>query len=353
MGEVVKRRARLIIASFAFVALLVWLLRSGSLPLLPPEGTLASLKLPAFLAFVALMLVHMVVRYARCWLLIAPITPVPMSRIMIINGIAGALITFLPFRVGEMARPAMLREKGKLSIMNVTGTVAAERILDGVVFSALLLLGLALADPRLPLAEHVGGLPISASLVPRAARLASTGFACAFVVMVVFYRWRAFARRITDAALGIVSKRFAERIASMIERLSDGLRFLATPRHSIPYIVITILSVAAHVWAIDLLADAVGIPELTFAQSAVVVGVLALGFAMPNAPGFFGAVQLAMYAGLAVYLDPAKVVHEGAAMVFLFYVTYLGIIVLLAAFGLAADYAQPARVADAESSSSL
>jgi hypothetical protein len=343
----VKRHTRLVLASIAVIGALVWVMRSGSLPLLPPAGTLSALDLSEFVGFVVLMLAHMVVRYGRCQLLLAPIRRVPLSRIMIINGIAGALITFLPFRVGEMARPAMLREEGKLSIMNVTATVAAERILDGLAFSALLLLGLALAEPRLPLAEHVGGLPISASLVPRAARLASIGFTCAFVVMVVFYRWRAFARRTTEAVIGVVSRRVAERIAGMIERLSDGLRFLTAPRHAVPYVVITLLSIAAHVWAIDLLAEAVGIPELTFAQSSVVVGVLALGFAMPNAPGFFGAVQLAMYAGLAVYIAPTKVVHEGAAMVFLFYVTYLGIILLLAALGLAADYAQPRRAPEA------
>ncbi len=41
-----------------------------------------------------------------------------------------------------------------------------------------------------------------------------------------------------------------------------------------------------------------------------------------------------MYAGLAVYLAPESVAREGGVFVFLFYVTYLGIIVLQAGLAL-------------------
>jgi hypothetical protein len=284
------------------------------------------------------LLLHMVLRAGRTWFLLAPIAHVPLGRVLVINGIAGALVTFLPFRLGELSRPVMLREKGKLSAGAVTGTVGAERILDGVMFSGLLLLGLALTQPHELGTEKVGGLPVSAALVPRAAQIASIIFSVAFAAMVVFYRWRAFARRLTERVLGIVSKGFAEKVAGLMERLSDGFKFLTNVRHAGPYVAVTVIAVLLHVWAMEVLAHAVGIPELTFMQSCVVVGVLALGFATPNAPGFFGAVQLALYAGLAVYIRPTKVVHEGAAMVFIFYVSYLGIVILGAAAGLAAEY---------------
>jgi hypothetical protein len=62
--------------------------------------------------------------------------------------------------------------------------------------------------------------------------------------------------------------------------------------------------------------------------------VLGLAFALPNAPGFFGTIQLALYAGLAVYVTPNQVVTEGAALVFLFYVSYLSQVVLITVGGL-------------------
>jgi len=251
--------------------------------------------------------------------------------------VAMALITLLPLRLGEVSRPALLREKGKLSAWAVTGTVGAERIIDGLVFSLLLLAGLAIARPADQLPDHIGSLAIPAAVVPRAATIAGAGFAAGFALMLLFYFQRALARRL-GGVVGVVSKPLALRITEIIERLSDGLRFLTQLRYAGPYLFLTLLAVWAHVWAIDALGDAVGIAELTFTQSCVLVGVLALGFAMPNAPGFFGQVQLAVYAGLAVYLAPEQVVGPGATMAFLFYVTYVGLVFGLAGLGLLIGY---------------
>jgi uncharacterized membrane protein YbhN (UPF0104 family) len=107
--------------------------------------------------------------------------------------------------------------------------------------------------------------------------------------------------------------------------------------------------IASQVWALDQLADAVGLPELTFAQTMVVIGVMALGFTAPNTPGFFGVIQLSLYCGLATYIAPAKVANEGAAFVFLFYVVYLLNVTLLAAIALVIE----AFVARRESAGSV
>jgi hypothetical protein len=332
------RYLRPLAASLALAGGLAWVMKSGGLPFLPPKGTLAKVELLPFVGFVLGMLSQLLIRLGRVQFLLAPVARVPFWKVMVINGISIALITFLPLRLGEVTRPAMLREKGKLSAMAVTATVAAERILDGIVFSLMLLLGLWVAEPHLPLPTHIGDLPLSAALVPRAARLASVGFTGAFVLMVIFYVWRDFARRLTLRVVGAVSRTLAEKVANLLSHLSDGLKFLSNLRHALPYLAVTLIAIFAHVWAIQLLADAAGLPELTLAECSVIVGVLALGFAVPNAPGFFGAIQLALYAGLAVYIDPNKVAHEGALFVFLFYVTYLALIIVVALVALVSDY---------------
>lgn len=336
-GGFVRRHAGRLGASLALAAAFGWVLHRGGLPYLPPAGTLERVDPLCFTGFVLGMLFHMLTRHGRYHFLIASVARLSMRRIMTINLIGMAFITFLPFRLGEFARPAMLRQKGHLSAWAVMGTVAAERILDGVVFSAMLLFGLALATPQEPLPERIGTLPISAAIVPRVGLLASVGFCLAFAVMAAFYFYRSFARSVTEKVVGVVSRPLAEKLADVVERVSDGLRFLVNFRHTLPYLGVTIVSVAGHVWAIQLLAQAVGLPGLSFAEAMVVVGVLALGFAAPNAPGFFGSVQFALYAGLAVYVAPEKVIHEGAALVFLFYVTYLGLVVVLAAVAAVVD----------------
>jgi glycosyltransferase 2 family protein len=201
----------------------------------------------------------------------------------------------------------------------------------------MLLFGLFLAEPASPLPERVGDLPISAAIVPRAGMLASIGFGAVFVVMVIFYRFRKFSIRVTEKVFGLVSAKLGARIAELVGRVSDGLRFLADARTAVPYTVITIGCLVAHVWGVQLLAYAVGLDEVTFAQAMVMVGMLALGFATPNAPGGFGAVQLALYAALAVYVAPARVVHQGGALVFLFHASYLALIVIIALLSLLAE----------------
>lgn len=338
-----RRNIRAAIVSFLLVGAFVWILGRGGLPLFPPAGWLQSLKPVYFTAFCAGMVFNMLTRFARCHFLIAPLAKIPFRRTMTINAIGMALITYLPLRLGEMARPAMLREKGSLSAWAVTGTVGAERILDGIVFSAMLLVGLAVAHPQDPLPDHVGAFQVPVSVVPRTAQLAALFFGVCFAIMACFYWLRAWARRTTERVVGIVSPKLAHRLADIVERLSDGLRFLTNFRYSVPYLVVTLISVGSQVWAIEQLATAVGLPELTFMQATVVIGVMALGFSAPNAPGFFGVVQLALYCGLATYIAPDKVAQEGAVFVFLFYVVYLLNVTLLAAIALLVEFfANPA-----------
>ncbi len=328
------RNVRAAIVSAVLIAAFVWVLSSGGFPLFPPAAAWAKVQTAGVLLFISLMFVNLLTRFARCHFLYAPLATIPFRRTMTINAIGLAAITYLPLRIGEFVRPAMLRDKGSVSAWAVTGTVGAERILDGIVFSGILLLGLAMASPQVPLPDHVGSLPVPVWLVPRSASIASLVFVVAFVVMAAFYWFRAQARRLTELAVGLISKPLATRLADIVERLSDGLRFLTNVRYSLPYLLVTLFSVFSLVVAVEVLADSVGLAELSISQSMVVLGVLALGFTAPNAPGFFGVVQLALYMGLATYVAPDKVAKEGSVLVFIYYATYLLAVTLLAVIAL-------------------
>ena len=337
-----KRYGRTILGSLAVVGAFIYVMNRGALPIFPDKDAYAAVAWGPVAIFFLGFGLHAVVRVTRTYFLVRPLAPVTLRRIVIINGIALALITFLPFRLGEVYRPAMLRKDGTLSAWEVAGTVFAERIIDGFLYSMLLLLGLVFAKPHEPVPTHIGSLPVPASIVPRVAQFASLGFGVAFLGLVVAYRFRGFARRVTEATVGLVSAKLGRTLADVVERTANGLGFLKHPRSSVPYVGITIFAATLHVWAIDSLAQGVGIPEVTFAQAAVVTGVLALGFAFPNAPGFFGAAQLALYAGLANYVAPERVVHEGSVLVFIFYFSFLGYIVLCALFSLVLASFSPA-----------
>lgn len=337
-----RRHAPAVLGSLALLGTFLWILRAGALPVVPRREDLARVEPWGVTWMILLLAFSTVLRLGRYAFLIAPIAVIPMRRVLSISSISLALLTLLPFRLGELARPAMLREKGKVSGWAVTGTVGAERIIDGIVLSGALLIGLALGEPHYPLPERIGDLPVPAALVPQAARVAVLIFGGAFLVMNAFYWWRGFARRITERALGLVSRHFASRVADAVERLTEGLRFLPDLKNAGLFLLATLVAMFAQIWGISLLSRAVGLPELSIAESTVVLGVLGLGFALPNAPGLFGSFQLALYAGLAVYIAPERVVREGSVFVFIFYVAYIAHVLLFALWGIFAESRTPA-----------
>jgi glycosyltransferase 2 family protein len=328
-----RRHAPLLVAATCLVLGFGWILKRGALPLWPPAGTLARVDWVKASVAVAALVASTQLRFARYTFLISSIVRLPMRRLMAISNIAGALVSFLPFRLGEFARPAMLREKGRISGLAVAGTVGAERMIDALLFGLMLLLGLSLAVPREPVADHVGTLRIPA-VVPWVAWLMTGVSLAAFAAAAAFYWLREAARAATEAIIGIFSKRLGVLVASAVERASHGFAFLTNVPRTAQFLAVSVFALFLHVLGLRILASAVGLSEVTLTQAAVLTGVLGLAFALPNAPGFFGSVQMALYAGLALYVHPDRVITEGAAFVFLFYLSYLGMTVIGSLIGL-------------------
>jgi uncharacterized membrane protein YbhN (UPF0104 family) len=118
--------------------------------------------------------------------------------------------------------------------------------------------------------------------------------------------------------------------------LAGGLRFLRDRSAAASFGLLTIvywLMSAAGVW---FLLWASGVPAPTFGHSLVILGVLGLGLVVPNAPGFFGTFQIAVYSAMVLFYPLAKVTLAGSAFVFLLYVLQIVSVVVLggAAFAL-------------------
>lgn len=313
-----------LLASLVVAATFAWLLRAGKLPVLPPKESFAHVKWWTLGVYFVLWSTVHVIRSVRWKFLLEPLEPVPMRRILGVSFIGFAAIAFLPLRTGEAVRPLLIRKKG-LSGWAATGTIAAERIIDGLVLTILLLVALFLSTPQSPLPDRIGDLPISPSIVPRAAYGALAMFATAFLVMGIFYAQRTWARRVTERTLGIFSPKLGHWVADKVEHVADGLRFLPNLRYSVPFVGATVLYWLLNAAGIQLLAWGTGFTDFSYTEACVTIGVVALGILVPNAPGFFGAYQLSFYAALAVYYPPDLVMTAGAACVLLVYVSQLAI----------------------------
>lgn len=319
-----RRHGVKLVLSLMLGAGLALLLKRGGLPLAPPASAFSAVKPWVVVVYVSsLLLVHLF-RAVRWRHLLRPVGHASTRSVLAVSWIAFGAILLSPLRSGEIVRPYLITRRSDVRFWEATGTVGAERVIDGLVLSLMLFVGLQLAVPQSPLPDHVGSLPVPVERVPQAAYGALVLFTSAFAVMGTFYFARTFARRATFAIIGLVSRELAAAFARVVERVADGLRFLPSPRHTIPFLLETAAYWGINVCGVALLAWGSGLTGITITQAMVTVCCVGVGILVPAGPGYFGAFQLSAYMALAMYFSEAMLLGPGAAFVFLLYVTQCG-----------------------------
>ncbi len=301
--------------SLALGGLFAWIASRSGVPTVPPRAAFAHVASWAVPVYAASLLVTHFLRAARWRHLIAPVKRLPLREVILLNWVGFFAIFALPMRLGEMARPALTKVRQRVPISVGLGTIAAERVIDGLVTS-LCVAWAVLALPRVatsdPIAHRVPVLGLSAVAL----------FTTAFAALGLFLYQRDLAVRITERMLGLVlrggSRALARRVSSKVESLADGLRTLRSGRLLAAFVFETCLywlSNAAGMW---LLLVGCGIPA-HLGHGVAVMGVLAIGILLPAGPGLFGSFQLAVASGLRLYFPEATVGSEGAVYIFLMY----------------------------------
>ena len=333
-----RQRMGALLASLLVAAGLAWLMHAGALPVVPEASAFGHTRWWVVVVYSGTWVAMQLLRAARWQLLLAPVTRIPLRRVIAVGLIGYGAMVVLPFRMGEAVRPALIRRGGAISLMAASGTVVAERVIDGLVLSLGLVMGLLLSRPLSPLPDHIGELPVQTAVVPGAAFSAASLFGGLFVAMAVLY-WR------RNWALGLVARlgnggraQLARWLAGGVERLSDGLRFLPRLRFAGPFLLLTFLYWLAWASSAWLLLWGVGVTSPDLAHAAVVMGVVGLGVVVPNAPGFFGAFQLSAYAALAMFYPAAEIPGAGSAFVFLLYVVQIGGLIVLGGLALVTEH---------------
>ncbi|MBM4362346.1 MAG: flippase-like domain-containing protein [Deltaproteobacteria bacterium] len=330
------RRALQLAASLLVAGSAVWLLRAAALPIAPPAESFSRVRWWTVAGYLVLWSGVHVLRALRWRWLLDPLANVPLRRVLAASFVGFAAIALLPLRTGEAVRPLLVRTR-ELSGWAATGTIAAERIIDGLFLSGMLLAGLFASRPLDPLPDHIGDLPISAAVVPTAAYAALALFAVAFLLMGLFYARRDVARSLTERVVGLVSPALARWLAARVEHVASGLGFLPNFAVTSRFVALTAVYWLVNSAASWLVGWGAGIDGFSYAEACVTTGVVALGILTPNAPGFFGAYQFSFYAALAVYYPRDVVVGPGAALVLLVYASQMGITLAFALLGAALD----------------
>jgi hypothetical protein len=312
-----------LVASLVIAVGFFWVLRWGGLPMLPATSAFEQLEWWAAPSYVLLYVLSTFLRTYRWVYLLRPMQPELSARRVLGIGLVGfTAIMFAPMRMGEVVRPWLLAQDGRISLVQGASTVVAERIVDGLTLTLVLMASLSLTTPLSPLPERVGKLPLPVAAVPAIASGALLLFSAAFVAMALFYFWRDFARRAVHRVVGSISERLARWLTTQVERLADGLRFLPSGRHGGAFLRDTITYWAVSALSMWLLLRGCGVPA-TFTATCVTMGIIGIGTLIPGGPGFFGTYQLAAYCGLAMFFHEPTILSGGALFTFVSYMVHI------------------------------
>jgi glycosyltransferase 2 family protein len=314
--------------SVLFIGGLLWLLQAGALPVVPPGDAWAGVRGWAIAAYVGLFQVVHFLRSSR-WALLIPAEQRPPLRLTMCIGLVGyAALVLLPFRLGEAARPGLLYSRARVPLGTSAGVVGAERIVDGLVLSIVLLVALLVVPQLSPLPDHIGQLPIPAAVIPGVAWAGVVVFGTLSIGMIVFYFWQAPLASVLERVLGRVAPSLARRVADAAGSIAGGLRFLRDGSVASLFGLLTLVYWGLSAVGLCLLLWACGIPSPSLGQGAVILGVMGLGLVVPNAPGFFGTFQIAAYSAMVLFYPLADVTRAGSAFVFVLYVVQIATILI-------------------------
>lgn len=323
-GSFVRRNLIKLVLSALITACLLYAIAKEDMSLVPPLATFRHVRwwtIPVYLLMLTTMTYFRAVRWRY---LLRSFADVPKGRLLRLSLIGFAAILILPFRIGEFVRPMMLKKDIKISMSAATGTIVAERIVDGLIVSIVLALGLLYLPTIDPLPETVVGLSVKMSLV-RGSGFTMLGiFGVAFTTIAVFYFARDFARRATLAVFGLFSKKLAEKLAAMASGLADGLHFLQRGRDALPFLGETAIYWILNGAGMWFLAWGCGVvhadgSSIHVAEGFAMMGMLGATVLIPGPPGLLGLFHVGIYCGMSLFFPADVIEGPGAVYTFLLY----------------------------------
>ncbi|HSD86072.1 MAG TPA: lysylphosphatidylglycerol synthase transmembrane domain-containing protein [Kofleriaceae bacterium] len=344
--EFLRRHRVKLIASALITAGIIFTVEKGGLKIVPDSGDFSHVRWSTLVLYVPLFFGLSWFRSVRWRFLLRSIVEVPKTRLFAVTCAGYLAILLLPFRLGELARPYLLRTRpeeiqpGKpvLTMTAATSSIVAERVIDGVFLSVVLAVILLVVPTIQPLPDRVIGLPVSVAHVRIMAFVLLGVFTAALITISIFYFARDFAVRLTRAVIGKVSPRLADKLAEMAGHLADGLHVFRRGRDALGFVVETAAYWLCNALGIWVLAAGCGIVHgdgsaPTFAEACALMGMLGCTILIPGPPGLLGVFQAGVFAGLTMYFPRDVVIGPGAAYAFLLYSTTVVLTILTGVWG--------------------
>jgi uncharacterized protein (TIRG00374 family) len=296
--------------SLAMLAICVWLVWPSPAHRAELDGAIRSLHFAEFWPYLAGYLSLLAVtHFCRAWRwnnLLEPIgVRLPAGRLLAISSVGFLAILALPARLGEFVRPALIRKKGHVSAAAALGTVAVERIVDGLLVS-LFVFGafFALRSPTSP------------SWMMLTAYAALGIFAAAMIFLLFALRWPTETVRFSVqlTLLPKISPRIAQIVGQKLLSMINGFLVLKDRRNLAIFAIWSLTYWVANGLSLWVLAHGMHL-DLSLVGAFAVMGLVAVGITLPNAPGLVGQYQWFTMLGLSLYLGK-EIGHGGQGLAF-------------------------------------
>jgi uncharacterized protein (TIRG00374 family) len=254
-------------------------------------------------AMVAVSTLIFPLRVPRWRIILDPVEPnVPAGALWRAIAIGMMVNNVVPARAGELARAyALTREVPRVPFSASFASLAVDRVFDALVVLVLLLV--AMLDPFFPADSRVAGQPV--------ANWAGSGVIVLVAAVVVLY----FVVMLPERLVGwyaLVARRLSPRLErrgrDALLAFAGGLGVLRRPGRFGAVLAWTVLHWLVNALAFWIGFRAVGI-RAPFSAALFLQGIIAIGVAVPAAPGFFGVFEALAKAALGTYgVDPTRAV---------------------------------------------
>lgn len=265
---------------------------------------LRHLTVGAVLVYVLTLMATHAFRTWRWEFLLRPLgVSLGFRRLLPMSSVGFMAVLLLPLRLGEFVRPYYVARATPVRMSAAVGTIAVERIIDGLCISILFFVAYLLS----------AGDVFSPELRV-AAWLSLCGFVglTAFLALALVRTTLAIDLFLKFSLISTLAPARAPRISEHIRSLISGFRVLSDHRNLAAFLAHTIAYWACNGLGMWVLARQMGLP-ISVGAAFVTMAFTGVVLSLPNAPGLVGQFHAGIKMALAAYLPAAMVNTKGFA----------------------------------------
>jgi len=236
---------------------------------------------PALILVILLLLL----RSYRWGVILSPLIKYDQKTLFVITAIGFMVVSIIPARIGELARPYLVKQKNSIKISSTIATVVVERIFDLLAMMFILFVVILV-------------IPLPATLFNSGVTLLVVSIT-AFMCLIFLAVKKEFSLNKAD----IIFEKLPDKPAAFLKRLLhsfvEGLQILPDIKKTLYLFFLSVLVWVANSVTFYVMFYAFGF-ELSFINACALMVVAAISVILP-APGFVGTFHYACILGLSYF----------------------------------------------------